>query len=152
MKQKLSKLLMLLVGMLTFVNSYAMGFGHVKEIYDRVTRANGMLYKPVLVVVYDGKVNADAGGGVIRIHSGMLMFARNDSEMAMVLGHELAHGTLGHHSSTIPNEYAADALGAQYMSRAGYNICTGAKLLKRFGDKPSETHPIGSARYSKLGC
>ncbi len=148
----MKKLLILLVSMLFFVNtSFAMSASHMGQIYQRVLQANGLHGVP-LVVIRDNDVNADNAGDRIEVNTGMLRDVRNDSEMALVLGHELAHGTLHHHMSTIPNEYAADRLGAQYMNKAGYNICVGAKMLKRFGNHASNDHPAGTDRYKRLGC
>lgn len=146
------KLLVLLVSMVISVQSYAMSFDHAKEIYIRIAKANGMFIIPKLVVKNSRNINAEARGSTIVVYTGMLANVRNDAEMALVLGHELAHGRLGHSHSNIPNEYAADKLGAQYSGRAGYNVCLGAKFLKRMGDKDSNTHPASIKRVARLGC
>ncbi len=152
-KHKMNKLLILLVSTVFFVNnSFAMSFSHAKAIYNKVLAANHLTYKPTLILKKDGDVNAENDGVIIQINTGMLADVRDDDEMALVLGHELAHGILHHRASTIPNEYAADALGAQYMHNAGYSICTGAKVLKRFGNTTSDDHPAGTDRYARLGC
>lgn len=147
-----SAMAVLLMFMISITDSHAMSFKHVQDIYFKIAKANGMQVVPRLILKKDPSVNAEAFGYQISVNTGMLNNVRNDSEMAMVLGHELAHGRLGHASSTPANEYAADNLGAKYMKNAGYSVCTGAYLLKRFGSKGSSTHPAGTDRFRKLGC
>jgi predicted Zn-dependent protease len=49
-----------------------------------------------VIVNGDQSVNAGATFGQVAVTSGMLKFAENDDELAVVLGHELAHITEGH--------------------------------------------------------
>ncbi|MGH7823210.1 MAG: M48 family metalloprotease [Candidatus Binatia bacterium] len=48
------------------------------------------------VIVSDPQINAGATFGQVAVTTGLLEFARTDDELAMVLGHELAHVTEGH--------------------------------------------------------
>lgn len=121
------------------------------QIYQKILKANNMS-GPQINFEYNSDVNAHAGWGGIYINTGMLADVHNDSEMALVIGHELAHYKLHHMRSTPMNEYAADQQGAYYMSKAGYNICTGAKLIKRFHAPDSATHPASDKRVHALGC
>lgn len=79
----------------------------------------------------------------------MLNFVRNESEMAMVFGHELGHYTGGHWGSNYANEYAADRAGFIYSVRAGFGGCKGAAILLRFG-RATHDHPSGRDRYNRL--
>lgn len=146
------KIIGFLVAIVLSFNTFAMSMSHAKDIYIRIAKANGLRVVPELVVINDNSVNAEAQGSRIGIYVGMLKNVRNDSEMALVLGHELAHGRLGHSGSTPSNEFAADKLGAKYAHSAGYNVCVGAQLLKRFGSVASKTHPAGTERFKRLGC
>ncbi len=146
------QLLISLVLVVLSVNSYAMSFSQVSAIYAQVAKANGLIVAPHLVLSPDQSINANAAGFRITVNQGLLNAVRDKDEMAMVLGHELAHYELGHKQSTIPNEYAADHQGAIYMHKAGYSICIGAQLLRRFGSKDSVTHPAGTKRFHRLGC
>ena len=132
-------------------NIYAMSFQHVQQVYARIAQANGFSVPP-LRLENNSDVNAHAGWGAIYINSGMLRAVHNDDELALVLGHELGHYKLHHWRSTPSNEYAADAQGAYYMSNAGYRICKGAQLIRRFRAPDSDTHPASEKRYHKLGC
>ncbi|MEX2618487.1 MAG: M48 family metallopeptidase [Alphaproteobacteria bacterium] len=44
----------------------------------------------------DSMVNASADGTVISVAAGMMRFAETDDELAIVIGHELAHNTMRH--------------------------------------------------------
>ena len=49
-----------------------------------------------IVLIDDPNVNAFADGNVIGINQGMMDFARTDDELALVIGHELAHNNMRH--------------------------------------------------------
>ena len=132
--------------------SYAMTGGSAYSIYKQIIQANGMKKYPTLVIVKSKVNNAYSGGGKIVVFSGLLRAVANSDELALVLGHELGHYTLGHMMSSPAHEYAADKLGAQYMSRAGYNICRGAYYHAKRHNKDSATHPASYKRYKALGC
>jgi predicted Zn-dependent protease len=122
---------------------------HAQLIYSRILHSNH-ISGPPLKIEYNSDVNAHSTWYGLYINTGMLRNVRNDSEMALVIGHELAHYRLGHLQSTPENEYAADRLGASYMVIAGYNICIGAQVVKRFHSKGSKTHPNSDDRYYRL--
>ncbi len=133
------------------INSYAMSFKHVQDLYNRILQSNHIVKYPILIMVNNSDNNAGQDGSNLFIYTGLLKDVRNDSEMALVLGHELSHYTLGHWTSNYSNEYAADKLGAQYIHSAGYSICKGAQFLKRLGGATND-HPAGIDRYHRLGC
>ncbi|MEM9726720.1 MAG: M48 family metallopeptidase, partial [Pseudomonadota bacterium] len=52
---------------------------------------------PIVRVIDDKTPNAfTTGGGYVYIHTGLIRIMRNEAELAMVLGHEMAHGDLNH--------------------------------------------------------
>lgn len=127
-------------------------FSEAQNIYNKIAIINNITAPP-LVLNSSSQVNADETESRISVNAGLLRFVRNPSELALVLGHELAHFTLHHQSSNIANEYAADYKGAIYMSHAGYNICTGAQLFKRLNSGPNpKDHPADLDRVKHLGC
>ena len=79
----------------------------------------------------EGTVNAYADGRNIVLHQGIIDLARNDDEIALVVGHELAHNVLDHISKKQANVLlgglggalldAALGTGGQF-SRLGQNI------------------------------
>ncbi len=56
-----------------------------------------------VIVVSDSSVNAFADGKKIGITRGMLRFARDDTELSLVVSHELAHNTMKHISAKQQN-------------------------------------------------
>ena len=109
-----------------------------------------------------GKINAYAKFSGIQFTSGMVHFVENDDELAVIMGHELAHltskhlpknismaalcGTLGGLTGPFAplttqalyapysrgNEREADYLGLIYSHNAGYDVEKGVALWKRF--------------------
>jgi beta-barrel assembly-enhancing protease len=47
-------------------------------------------------IMADDRLNAFASGDKIMITTGMLRFVKNDDELALILGHEIAHNALNH--------------------------------------------------------
>ncbi len=143
----------MLVVLLVFCSAAdSMTLGQAKIVYNKLLKANGFKRAPALVLSRSSEVNAFYNGGSIIINRGMLNYVRNAAEVAMILGHELGHHVRHDHGSRPNREYASDLLGAKYMSRAGYNVCLGAKALYRLGSKSSDTHPSSISRYKRLGC
>lgn len=127
-------------------------FSEAQSIYYKLARDNG-ISAPPLVLNNTLEVNADETPDRISINEGMLMFVRNSSELALVLGHELAHFTLHHMGSNVMNEYAADYQGSLFIFHSGYDICTGAQIFKRFHSGPNpHDHPRDLDRVTHLGC
>ncbi len=115
-------------------------------------------------------INAYANGKAIIVTSGMMDFVSNDAELAMVIGHELAHNELGHIRKIIGNllmsgfatrytrpfESEADYVGLYYAARADYDI-DGVEVLWRrlaaLSARPivrAKTHPTFPDRYIRL--
>lgn len=140
----------LVAALLIWICAHSVWAFDVHGMYRNMVRANGFIFYPQLVIKNDPEVNAYNKGPVIVVNTGMLKAVRNKHELAMVLGHELAHGKLWHLGSSYAKEFAADKLGVDYMVKAGYNRCVGTKLLKRF--KGGDTHPSGSERYKRVRC
>ncbi len=142
----------IIILMLFSVTSYAMSFNQAQAVYNKLVSSNGFSVAPRLVLDPSSEVNASCSVLRITVNAGMLRFVHNSSELAMILGHELAHFSLHHRGSTPNNEYAADSLGARYASAGGYNRCSGAEVYDRFNDGPSTTHPDSHSRYIRLKC
>jgi len=75
---------------------------------------------PVTVVMEDS-LNAYADGTAIYVTKGMMRFTENDDELALIIGHELAHNTMNHISAKTQNFW----LGSIFdILAAGYGIDT----------------------------
>ena len=118
-------------------------------VYNTLLLANGMYFYPKLKFSNSKEVNAYQSGNTIVVYQGILNITNRD-EIALVLGHELAHYKLHHRQSNWPNEYAADRLGWKYASKAGYNMCRGKNLFKKFRKGASSDHPDPIDRYNRL--
>ena len=84
-------------------------------------------------ILHDDRVNAFADGKRVIITSGMLRFAESDDDLALIIGHELAHNTRNHMRSKLGNSFIGALLGAVvtagtgvYMTQAGADIGSAA--------------------------
>jgi predicted Zn-dependent protease len=59
----------------------------------------------------DSEINAATDGKVIVIHAGIMRVAQSDAELALVVGHELAHVTMAHIQKQKQNQVAGAAGG-----------------------------------------
>lgn len=57
------------------------------------------------------EINAYADGTSINVERGLLKIIDNDDELALVLGHELAHNAMGHMDAKMTNQMAGGVLG-----------------------------------------
>lgn len=97
------------------------------------------------------ELNARADGRRLFISTALAGFAQSDDELAVILGHELAHHVLGHRtwsdvggvgrsSTTVEvaegeggKERQADRVGLFLLARAGYDPAVAAPFWRRFG-------------------
>ncbi|HEY0312474.1 MAG TPA: M48 family metallopeptidase [Allosphingosinicella sp.] len=94
------------------------------------------------------QTNAFASGRYVIMTTAMLDYIRSDDELAVVLGHEMAHDILGHpatrseegvlaglgiHPSNIwKREAEADRFGLRLMAAAGYNLDAAIPFWRRY--------------------
>lgn len=117
-----------------------------------------------------GAVNAYANGKSIIVTTAMMDFAENDDELALVVGHELAHNTMQHIRKSIwnavisglatrttrPFESEADYVGLYYMARAGYTLDGVEDFWRRLGVQHpksivrAKTHPVTPKRLLSI--
>ncbi|HXF65490.1 MAG TPA: M48 family metallopeptidase [Burkholderiales bacterium] len=76
---------------------------------------------PVLVAA-DSTVNAFADGRRIVVTSGMMRFAETDAELALVIGHELAHNVMGHVEKKMGNSLIGLLIGAVVSAASGVDV------------------------------
>ena len=117
-------------------------------------------------------INAYADGKNITMTSGMMNFVETDDELALIIGHELGHNTMGHIRKIVGNiilsggatrytrpfESESDYVGMYYIARAGYSLegvenfwrrlaVTNPKYIAR-----DKTHPRYPNRYLSLAA
>lgn len=115
-------------------------------------------------------INAYANGKNITVTTGMMAFAERDEELALVVGHELAHNTMRHVPKSIRNlllsgfatrttrpfESEADYVGMYYLARAGFELDGVEDFWRRLGViSPksivrAKTHPVTPARLLSI--
>jgi len=121
------------------------------------------------------ELNARADGKRLFITTAMAGFTTSDDELALVLGHELAHHVLGHRdwheaeargrqTQTVPAlggaaggaEQQADRVGLYLVARAGFDSSVAPAFWRRFGAYnwrvryPQWNHPSAEARARAL--
>lgn len=121
------------------------------------------------------ELNARADGKRLFITTAMAGFTATDDELALVLGHELAHHVLGHRgwheaetrgrqTQTVPTlsgaaggaERQADRVGLYLAARAGFDSTIGPTFWRRFGAfnwrvrYPQWGHPSAETRARAL--
>ena len=75
------------------------------------------------------QVNAFANGEMIAVTKGMMRFVENDTELATIIGHELAHNTREHIDAKRGNAVLGGILGAVVSVAIGVNVTDiGAQL------------------------
>ncbi|WP_420471083.1 M48 family metalloprotease [Brevundimonas sp. FT23042] len=121
-------------------------------------------------------LNARADGRRLFISTALAQFAASDDELALILGHELAHNVLGHRrwseaggvGRTVVDrdcegglcggdkERQADRTGLYLMARAGYRPDVAAPFWRRFGASnwqvryPQLAHASAGTRARRL--
>jgi Zn-dependent protease with chaperone function len=124
------------------------------------------------LLVRSPEINAAADGRVLAITSGLFDLTRSDDELALILGHELAHNVLGHlkkaatakpsgildaflrttigtavAAATTPpfsvaSEKEADYAGLYFMARAGYDITAAEAFWRRLNETARATSVV----------
>jgi len=73
-------------------------------------------------VVEDDAVNATADSETVEVHTGLIRFVENDDELALILGHELAHNTMEHIQRSEGNYVAGALVGAVVGAILGVDL------------------------------
>lgn len=109
--------------------------GGVEQTLDLTARS--ICGYPVRLASNDA-VNAFADGKQVVITTGMMRFTENDQELALVVGHELAHNLMGHIEKQVGNRLlgtlldAAIAIGAGVDTRGSFTQMAGLVYSKDF--------------------
>lgn len=141
---------------------------YVRHIGSKITSQTGQDRQFSFYIIKDPEINAFAGpNGVIGIHTGLILAARTEDELASVMAHEVAHVTQRHLSRTfeyqdnvnitsIASLIAAILVGSQdvsagiatYMGGMGLNI---QQQLKNSRIHENEADYFGIKYLEKAG-
>lgn len=133
----------------------------ITEIYAKISINSGHIGSPPLNVLDSPELNAWTDGSSVVITTSMLSVLHNNDELAMILGHELAHAInqdpTRNDGMVLPQdvEAHADKLGAFIMMKAGFDVCKGKEVFETFkelyGDTAApESHPSFAYRIDQL--
>ncbi len=112
-------------------------------------------------IIAGNSINAGADGKFVQINARMIEFVRSDDELAVIIGHELAHNILRHKvmkTKSKQAEYEADALGIWLVARAGYDVGAVIPFWTRFEDRTNAgifadgTHPSKKKRLAAIAA
>ncbi|MBU1228329.1 MAG: M48 family metalloprotease [Proteobacteria bacterium] len=117
-------------------------------------------------VLIGDSVNAFADGRHVAATYGIMNLFAKDEDLAVVLGHELAHNILGHvrkdasgktvRTATPETESEADAVGLYFTARAGFNIENAPNVWRRMAAqnpahiRSGAVHPSSASRFVDL--
>lgn len=123
-------------------------------------------------------LNSSANGKVAQINGAMAVWVRSDDELALVIGHEVAHNILGH-NARIEREHLdkalllpfgsagrklrdmereADSLGTRLAAQAGYNYRIAPQFWAQVGRASgigafwATTHPTPRNRAENVAA
>ncbi len=135
----------------------------VFEIYRQIVAASGQTQDALpLRIENNPEVNAYNDGHQVGIYRGLIASAKNKDEIALILGHEVAHGMLQHLGKlNTPDAYEtsvmegnADKYGAFLAMKAGYDVCVGREVFYRWmcenGNALGLSHPANGYRFLEL--
>ncbi len=112
-----------------------------RRINTRLTPARGCDY-PVVLDYNSSEINAFADGRRIVISKGIVRFAEDDNELALVIAHELGHNTLDHVGKQQQNAMVGSLGGLaidSILTAAG--VSTGSQFSRMGGQ-------LGAQQYS----
>jgi len=141
----------------------------MNNLINRLAEPKGFNYK--IYLVEDTIINAFTLGGRIVITTDMYNFCKNDSELASVISHEIAHNELGHITLNMKKQKAAqdfgvfgeialglesvitssfnqkqeaeaDLFGIDIMYPTAYKSCSSITLWKRMANKESDFNVV----------
>ena len=146
-----------------YMQAYNEDFYRVYRVAEKIIRANGLDFiNWRLSISSANEFNAyNSETNNITVHAGLLdTFRDNDDALALVLGHEFAHGLLGHakrqakydakinrayrmgsytayliakkraHKASRDMEFEADIEGAKLVAKAGYDLSKAKEVLQ----------------------
>ncbi len=96
--------------------AYPVAYQHIRRIRDEILKTNDLGYKDkftweVYIINDDKVLNAFAApGGYMYFYTGLIKFLDNESQLAGVMAHEMAHADRRHSTENMTKAYGFDIL------------------------------------------
>ena len=109
-------------------------------------------------VVFSDAINGHTDGEAIFITSALMRHVIDDTNLALIIAHEMSHIIAGHieFAPSQDLELVADQMALVLMARAGFDVETAVEYWKdsnhphEGGEKTKSSHPATSARYKNF--
>jgi predicted Zn-dependent protease len=133
----------------------------VKRVGRRIARASGQDYDWEFTVIEDPEPNAFAlPGGKVAVHTGLFKVAKNEAQLAAVMGHEVAHATARHSAERMSQQMILQ-YGIQAAGATSETVAQNAELLAQAAtlgvvlpfsrDQEAEADEIGLIYMARAG-
>jgi predicted Zn-dependent protease len=130
-------------------------YGHIYRIRDNILNSGKVYYKNtfpwrIRIIRDDNTLNAFCTpGGYIYVYTGIIKYLDNETQLAGVMGHEIAHADRRHSANQMIKQYGASALisiltngSTQQLAELGANL-----LLLKYGRADETEADDYSVRY-----
>ena len=109
-------------------------------------------------VVFSNDINGHTDGREVLITSALMRSVPDDTNLALVIAHEMSHVIAGHFNQAPSQnlELEADRMALVLMARAGYDVETAVSFWKSAahphegGQSQQSSHPTTQARYKNF--
>ena len=107
-------------------------------------------------VIHDDAVNGHTDGREVLITSGLMRAVPDDTNLALIVAHEMSHVIAGHNMQSQAIELEADRMALTLLARAGYDVEAAVGYWAEAvhphggGDMGESTHPTLQARYENF--
>lgn len=134
---------------------YAVAYGHIYRIRDNILNSGKVYYKNefpwrIRIIKDDNTLNAFCTpGGYIYVYTGIIKYLDNETQLAGVMGHEIAHADRRHSANQMLKQYGVEALLTILSGgNPGQLAQLGAQLLALSFSRSDETEADDySVRY-----
>lgn len=136
-------------------NSHPEAYSHLDRIMTKVLNSGKVKYRndfewEAYIIHDDNTLNAFCTpGGYIYVYTGLIKYLENESDLAGVIGHEIAHADRRHSTTQLTKLYGVEILAAVALGEnSGTTIAQVAKSLVSL--KFSRGHESDADEYSVI--
>lgn len=134
-------------------SKHSEAYSHLDRIMQKVLNSGEVKYRnefawEAYIIKDDNTLNAFCTpGGYIYVYTGLIKYLDNESDLAGVIGHEIAHADRRHSTAQLTKLYGVDILSAIALGQnSGTTIAQVAKSL--VGLKFSRSHETDADNFS----